>query len=50
MAQIARMGMLFVPSCDGRSHCPQEFTPISALATGARVLAQALLILDDETE
>jgi N-carbamoyl-L-amino-acid hydrolase len=34
--------MLFVPSRDGLSHHPDEYTDPSLLADGARVLAVAL--------
>lgn len=34
--------MVFVPSVDGRSHCPEEFTPAEDCARGATVLATAL--------
>jgi beta-ureidopropionase / N-carbamoyl-L-amino-acid hydrolase len=46
MARLAPMGMLFVPSRDGRSHCPEEWTDLEDLATGARALTQGLLALD----
>ncbi|MQA02471.1 MAG: hydantoinase/carbamoylase family amidase [Streptosporangiales bacterium] len=46
MAAIAPIGMLFVPSAGGRSHCPDEWTDLDQVAVGARVLAQALLDLD----
>ncbi|HYH32060.1 MAG TPA: Zn-dependent hydrolase [Pseudonocardia sp.] len=34
--------MLFVPSVDGRSHCPEEFTSARDCAVGASVLASTL--------
>jgi allantoate deiminase len=34
--------MLFVPSRDGRSHTPAEFTATSDAVTGIRVLTDAL--------
>jgi hydantoinase/carbamoylase family amidase len=34
--------MLFVPSRGGRSHCPEEFTPLEQCELGARVLARAV--------
>ena len=34
--------LLFVPSRDGRSHCPEEFTPVEQIVPGLRVLARAL--------
>lgn len=44
-ARLAPMGMIFVPSRAGRSHCPEEFTTIDHIASGAHVLAQSLLEL-----
>lgn len=35
-------GMIFVPSVEGRSHCPEEFTGPQDCARGATVLAQVL--------
>ena len=35
--------MLFVPSRDGLSHCPQEWTDCADMKVGAEVLADALL-------
>jgi len=46
IAPLAPMGMIFVPSRDGRSHCPEEFTETGQVATGAHALAQTLLDLD----
>jgi allantoate deiminase len=34
--------MLFVPSRDGRSHCPEEYTTPEDAVRGAEVLAEAL--------
>jgi beta-ureidopropionase / N-carbamoyl-L-amino-acid hydrolase len=42
------MGMIFVPSRGGLSHCPQEFTAAADIARGAHVLAEALVALDRE--
>ena len=41
------VGMLFVPSRDGLSHCPQEWTDSAALKLGAEVLADTLLELSN---
>ncbi len=38
--------MIFVPSVDGRSHCPEETTRLSDITTGIDVLAQTVLALD----
>jgi allantoate deiminase len=42
MARIARVAMLFVPSKDGRSHTPAEFTEVGDAVNGIRVLTAAL--------
>jgi len=42
MVPICPTGMLFVPSRNGVSHNPAEYTSSTQLAAGARVLAQAL--------
>ncbi|WP_198652415.1 M20 family metallo-hydrolase [Nocardioides allogilvus] len=38
--------MIFVPSVDGRSHCPEEMTKLSDIANGIDVLANTILALD----
>jgi N-carbamoyl-L-amino-acid hydrolase len=43
---IAPIGMIFVPSRDGRSHSPEEWTEIEDIALGIRALARALLMTD----
>lgn len=43
---IVPTGMVFVPSRDGLSHTPAEWTEPAELATGTRVLLAALLRLD----
>jgi beta-ureidopropionase / N-carbamoyl-L-amino-acid hydrolase len=47
IAKIAPIAMIFVPSTDGISHSPKEFTPWQDVANGAEVLYRALLLLDD---
>jgi beta-ureidopropionase / N-carbamoyl-L-amino-acid hydrolase len=42
IATVAPTAMLFVPSKDGRSHCPEEYTDPEQLARGADVLVNAL--------
>ena len=42
MGTFTPIGMLFVPSRDGLSHCPQEWTDSVDLKLGAEVLAAAL--------
>jgi N-carbamoyl-L-amino-acid hydrolase len=46
MAMIAPVAMVFVPSKDGLSHTPDEWTDFADVAAGARVLGKALLKLD----
>ena len=46
MARIAPTGMVFVPSKDGISHSPKEFTSAQDMANGATVLLQTILKLD----
>jgi N-carbamoyl-L-amino-acid hydrolase len=46
IAEIAPVGMLFVPSVGGRSHCPEEFTDTADIAAGTRALLGLLLGLD----
>ena len=45
LAQVVDSGMVFVPSQDGRSHCPEEFTSSEDIAAGAAVMANTLLNL-----
>ena len=46
IAVLAPIGMLFVPSRDGISHSPREFTSISDITNGTRVLMESLRRLD----
>lgn len=45
MAAITKAGMLFVPSREGISHNPREWTSVEEIATGAQVLLEATLRL-----
>jgi N-carbamoyl-L-amino-acid hydrolase len=45
-ARLAPAGMIFIPSRDGISHSPREFSEPAHLAAGADVLLAALLDLD----
>jgi len=47
MAVIAPTGMIFVPSVNGISHSPDEFTTAEDMANGASVLLQTVLAIDD---
>ena len=46
IAKIAPMAMIFVPSRDGISHSPKEFTSWPDVANGAEVLYRTVLLLD----
>lgn len=46
IAVFAPIGMIFVPSRDGISHSPLEFTALPQIAAGVRVLAESLRRLD----
>jgi allantoate deiminase len=47
---VAPAGMLFVPSRDGVSHTPDEWTDAADIAVGAVLLARALLQIDSANE
>ena len=46
MARLAPMGMIFIPSKNGISHAPEEFSTKEDIANGANVLLQTILELD----
>jgi N-carbamoyl-L-amino-acid hydrolase len=46
MARLGPVGMLFVASVGGRSHCPEEWTEPDDLEAGVSALLATLLILD----
>ncbi len=46
IARIAPIAMLFIPSRDGRSHCPEEWSDPSEVTLGAKALLQAVLDVD----
>jgi beta-ureidopropionase / N-carbamoyl-L-amino-acid hydrolase len=46
MAQLAPMGMIFIPSIGGISHSPKEFSTPEDIARGASVLMGAVLLAD----
>jgi allantoate deiminase len=45
LAARCKVGMLFVPSIGGRSHCPEEATNPAHLRLGTEVLARSLELL-----
>ena len=46
MARITPTGMIFVPSVNGISHSPREFTSTEDMANGTKVLLSTILALD----
>ncbi|WP_280396342.1 M20 family metallo-hydrolase [Nocardia brasiliensis] len=46
MAMLGPAGMIFVPSHDGRSHCPEEHTDLADLVIGVQALAETLVAFD----
>jgi len=50
MAKLAPFGMIFVPSRDGISHSPKEFTSWPDVANGAEVLYRSLLLADRQPD
>ena len=46
MAQIAPMGMIFIPSVGGISHSPKEFSRPEDMANGVNVLLHSILAID----
>lgn len=47
IASITKMAMLFVPSTDGISHAPQEYSTPEDCANGTQVLLELLLLADE---
>jgi len=47
IASIAPVGMIFVPSVDGISHSPREYTSALDMANGATVLLKTVLAIDN---
>jgi N-carbamoyl-L-amino-acid hydrolase len=50
IGRIAPMAMIFVPSRDGISHSPKEFTSFEDVANGAEVLYRTILLLDERLD
>ena len=48
VAKKAPTGMLFVPSREGLSHTPEEWSSVEDIARGAEVMATALQALDEQ--
>jgi N-carbamoyl-L-amino-acid hydrolase len=50
IAEICPVGMIFVPSRDGISHSPREFSKPEDITNGANVLLHTLLKIDEAME
>ncbi|MBW2431872.1 MAG: M20/M25/M40 family metallo-hydrolase [Deltaproteobacteria bacterium] len=45
VAQLTETGMIFVPSREGLSHCPQEYTRLEDIVLGCDILVAAVVQL-----
>jgi len=50
IARIAPMARIFVPSKDGISHSPKEFTSCQDAANGAEVLYRSILLVGGQVD
>ena len=50
MAEITDSCLIFVPSKDGRSHCPEEWTDYEQIQKGAQLMLEALLEIAEVEE
>ena len=50
MARIAPAALIFIPSRDGKSHCPQEYSSWEDIAAGAQVMLETIIRLDQSFE
>lgn len=48
LARLCPMGMVFIPSRAGRSHCPEEWSDFDDIAAGVQVLGSTLQALDQQ--
>jgi N-carbamoyl-L-amino-acid hydrolase len=48
IAEVTSAGMVFVPSKDGRSHCPEEFSTFEDICLGTGVIAGTIARIDTE--
>lgn len=48
LAKMIPTAMIFVPSHDGRSHCPEEFTDERDVVAGTNVLLNTILQIDSQ--
>ncbi len=50
MAKLAPFGMMFIPSRDGISHSPKEFSTWQDVTNGAEVLYRSVLLVDAQLD
>ncbi len=50
LASITKAGMVFVPSRDGKSHCPEEYTEIRDIAVATDMIFETVLSIDQSME
>ena len=50
MAGLTEVGLLFVPSLNGRSHCPEEWTDYDKLQKGVEVILETIFDLAEIVE
>ncbi|MCR9017090.1 M20 family metallo-hydrolase [Aquiflexum gelatinilyticum] len=48
MAKLGPIGLVFIPSKDGISHNPEEYSSPAEMANGANVMLQTVLLLDKD--
>ena len=45
IAELTDVGMIFVPSKEGRSHCPEEYTLLKDIEIAANILLESVIEL-----
>ena len=50
MAQICPIGMIFIPSKNGISHSPKEYSTANDITNGANVLLHTVLKIDERSD
>ena len=50
LKDVAPLGMIFVPSKDGVSHAPSEFTSEQQIADGVNVLLHSIIGMEREID
>jgi allantoate deiminase len=42
MTDVTDVGMIFIPSIKGKSHCPEEFTKVEDIKAGCQLLLKVV--------